>query len=294
MLVDRFDTGPVGGGAPFNVARHLAAFGHAPLMISAVGADATAQPVMAEFERYGMTRAGVQVTPAHETGTVDVETLPGGGHQFHIRNGSAWDFIALEPARAAMGALAAGGWLYCGTLALRSPVSRATALALLRAHEGPKYVDLNWRAGHTSQEDALQAAGLADALKVNDEELAMLCGWLGRGGGAAQPIEVDARYLLGHKPLNLLLVTCGAEGALAFGAAGQCVARRGSTRPVQLVDTVGAGDSFSAVMLAGLLRGWELPLALERANEFAGHICEVRGAVPPDIAAYGEWTAHWR
>lgn len=292
MLVDRFDTGPVVGGAPFNVARHLAAFGHAPLMISAVGTDDTAQPVMAEFDRYDMTREGVQVTPSHPTGAVDVETLPGGGHAFHICTGSAWDFINEAPARAALATLEAGGWLYCGTLALRSPVSRATGLALLHAHAGMRYVDLNWREGHASREDALQAAHLADVLKVNDEELAMLCAWLGRTGAAS--VEDSARFLLEHLPLKILLVTCGADGAMAFGAAGQCMGRSRSARPVQLVDTVGAGDSFSAVMLAGLLRGWDLELALARANEFAGHICEVRGAVPPDIAAYAAWTSGWR
>jgi fructokinase len=293
MLVDRFDTGPVVGGAPFNVARHLAAFGHSPLMISAVGADVAARPVMAEFERYGMARGGVQVTPDHATGAVDVETLPGGGHEFHVCGGSAWDFIAQEPAREAMAQLAPQGWLYCGTLALRSPVSRATGLALLRAHTGSRYVDLNWREGHASHDVALQVAQFADVLKVNDEELAMLCGWLGRAGGAAVPVEDAAKFLLARLPLKLLLVTCGSQGAMAFDGAGHCVARDRGMRPVQVVDTVGAGDSFSAVMLAALLRGWDLQPALQRANEFAGHICEVRGAVPPDMPAYRAWTAGW-
>ncbi|ROZ72050.1 PfkB family carbohydrate kinase [Ramlibacter sp. WS9] len=293
MLVDRFDTGPVVGGAPFNVARHLAAFGQAPLMISAVGTDATAQPVMAEFERYGMAREGVQILPARATGAVDVETLPGGGHAFYICKDSAWDFIDPAPANGALATLEPGGWLYCGTLALRSPASRATGLALLRAHAGQRYVDLNWREGHVAREDALQVVRLADVLKVNDEELAMLCTWLGRNAVDAASVEAGARFLLERLPLQMLLVTCGANGAMAFDAAGHCVARDRSARPAQLVDTVGAGDSFSAVMLAGLLRGWDLQAALERANEFAGHICEVRGAVPADIAAYETWTGHW-
>jgi fructokinase len=293
MLVDQFDSGiAVIGGAPFNVARHLAAFGHAPLMLSAVGQDAAAQLIMSEFERYGMRRDGVQVTPSHPTGVVDVRTDAPGGHQFFIRTGSAWDVIEAAPAHAAMRGLAGDAWLYSGTLALRHAVSRNTGLALLRSHAGPKYLDLNWRAGHVSPDVALQAVGLADVLKVNEEELAMLAGWLGLQG-APDGIENCANFVLRHLRLKMLLVTRGAAGALAFDSAGQRTGCDGSGREVQLVDTVGAGDAFSAVMLAGELRGWDVATALARATEFAGHICEVRGAVPPDLAAYQDWTASW-
>jgi fructokinase len=260
-------------------------------MISAVGADAASQPVMAEFTRYGLGQGGVQVTPAHATGIVDVKTLADGGHEFHIRGNCAWDFIELEPARAVLAQAAAGGWLYSGTLALRSPVSRATGLALMRSHAGRIYLDLNWREGHVSPETALLAAGHADVLKVNEEELAMLCRWL--GGSAVDGVDAAARRLLERMPLEMLLVTCGADGALAFDASGHCVARGRGARAMQLVDTVGAGDAFSAVMLAGLLRGWDLQPALDRAIEFAGHVCEVRGAVPADLADYRRWTSAW-
>ena len=292
MLVDQFATGPVVGGAPFNVARHLAALGHQPLMISAVGADASARPVLAELARYAMAETGVQVLPGLATGTVAVTSLPGGGHEFHIRGACAWDAIELAPARQAIAALTADGWLYCGTLALRSPVSRSTGLALMRDHAGPIYLDLNWREGHVDSAVALQAVDLVDVLKVNEDELLMLGGWLGMEG-AGHGLDACARLVLARCELDLLLVTRGADGALAFDASGHCLVQGAGRRAVRLVDTVGAGDAFSAVMLAGLLRGWPLPDALVRAIAFAGHICEVRGAVPPDIAAYARWTADW-
>ena len=294
MLVDQFESGPVVGGAPFNVARHLAAFGHAPLMLSAVGVDEHAALVMREFDRYGMRRDGVQITPDHPTGVVDVQTAPDGSHRFSIRFGSAWDFIEETPARAAATALDPAGWLYAGTLALRSPVSRAAAWAVLRSHPGPVYLDLNWREGQVPREAALQAIDLADVLKVNDEELAMLCGWLDVPAASEIPMPDSARHLLQRLPLQMLLVTCGAEGALAFDSEGRCIARGRDARPIRLVDTVGAGDSFSAVALAGLLRGWDMGTTLARANAFAGHICEVRGAVPPDLTAYAQWVGAWR
>jgi len=291
MLVDRFASGPVVGGAPFNVARHLAASGHAPLALGAVGRDAAGELVMAEFERFGMRRDGVQVIPGLPTGVVDVRMHAGGGHEFIVRPGSAWDGIEEAPARAVLSSLATDGWLYSGTLALRSEVSRATGLALMRAHAGPKYLDLNWREGHVDRATALEAVRVCDVLKVNDEELAMLCGWLD-APQAGNP-ENAAAGLLKRVPLKLLLVTCGAQGALAFDGAGRCIARARSARPVQLVDTVGAGDSFSAVILAGLLRGWSVPQALQQAVAFAAHVCEVRGAVPADLQAYEAWTSDW-
>jgi len=292
MLVDEFPTGPVVGGAPFNVARHLAAFGHAPLMLSAVGRDATADLVMGELARYGMAADGVQVAPLHATGVVDVQMAADGSHRFHIRKDCAWDVIETGPALAAAAALDSGGWLYSGTLALRSPVSRAAGLALLRAHAGPKFLDLNWREGHVAREVAMEAMALADVLKVNEEELVMLSEWLGDRTASAS-VDAAARFVLEHLALRTLLVTCGAAGSMAFGTDGTRLAQAPARQAERLVDTVGAGDSFSAVVLAGLLRGWDIGETLERANEFAGHVCEVRGAVPSDLHVYRTWTADW-
>ncbi len=294
MLVDQFEAGAVVGGAPFNVARHLAAFGHEPLMISAVGHDAHGALLLAEMQRYGMQGGGVQRLANHATGLVDVAMQANGDHEFHIRSNSAWDFIDAAAAHAAAAALGSTGWLYAGSLALRSATSRAAGLGLLQAHGGPVYVDLNWREGQVSREVALQAIDRADVLKLNDLELAMLCQWFGIASVAGLPEPSHVRQLLGKlSPKELLLVTCGAEGALAFDGAGECTARSHNTRRIELVDTVGAGDSFSAVALAGLLRGWNIGTTLQRANDFAGHICEVRGAVPSDLKAYPQWTGDW-
>lgn len=288
-LVDQFETGPVLGGAPFNVARHLAAFSHAPLMLTAVGRDASAGLVMAEFARYGMATVGVQIAANQRTGVVDVHMTPDGSHQFHIRKDCAWDVIEAAPTLAAAATLASDGWLYSGSLALRSSVSRATWRALMQAHAGPKFVDLNWRDGHVTQEVAMEAIALADVLKVNEEELAMLCEWMG-SRTAFVSLNEAAAFVLGHVPLPVLLVTCGGAGSVAFGANGTRLAEAPARQGIRVVDTVGAGDSFSAVTLVGLLRGWDLQSSLERANGFAAHICQVRGAVPADLAFYEAWN----
>lgn len=293
MLVDQFLFGAVAGGAPFNVARHLAVLGHAPLMLSAVGADANGELLLGEMTRFGMQRHGVQ-SSHRPTGSVDVHMAANGDHRFQIQSDSAWDFIEEAPVRAVVAGVESSSWLYAGTLVLRGAVSGATALALMRAHPGHIFIDLNWRENHVPVPLALKALKLADVLKVNAEELAMLCQWLGVPAAAGEAPSVSARKLLQRLPLELLLVTCGAEGALAFDGLGCCLADGRDTRPVVLVDTVGAGDSFSAVVIAGLLRGWDMTTTLARANSFAAHICELRGAVPQDLNDYSRWTTCWR
>ena len=295
MLVDRFPTGPVVGGAPFNVARHLGAFGHDPLMIGAVGRDAAGALVREEFARYGLREDGLQQLPSRATGEVEVRMHPGGAHQFVIRGDAAWDHVALPPARQALGEHPRG-WFYAGTLALRAPTTRETQLALMRAHEGRIFLDINWREGMVDASHACTAAGLAHVIKVNEDELPMLCQWFGQPAPPADAGELVlgevAMGLLRQLSLRMLLVTLGPRGALC--AQNRGVTRVAPRRAVRVVDTVGAGDAFAAVALAGLLRGWTTGEMLQRAVDFSGHICEVRGAVPGDMAAYREWTAGWR
>lgn len=295
MLVDRFPTGPVVGGAPFNVARHLAAFGHDPLMIGAVGRDASGTLVRREFERYGLRQQGLQVLDSHPTGEVEVRMQPGGAHQFIIGGDVAWDHVALGPAREALGS-PSRGWFYAGTLALRAPATRETQLALMRAHEGRIFLDVNWRDGAVETRHACVAAGLAHVIKVNEDELPMLCQWFAlpppRDGASEAELGEAAMALLHALSLRMLLVTLGPRGALC--AQNRGVTRIAPRRAVRVVDTVGAGDAFASVALAGLVRGWTTEVLLQRAIDFAGHVCEVRGAVPGELAAYREWTAHWQ
>jgi len=294
MLVDEFPSGPVMGGAPFNVARHLAAFGHRPLFVSAIGEDHNGQLLLAELDRYGMSHAGVQRELAHPTGVVEVQMDASGSHRFVIQQDCAWDHIEPAPARAAVARTGGSSWLYAGTLALRSPTSRATQLALMREHKGPRFLDINWREGHVPREVAMGAVALANVLKANEDELAMLCTWYGCAPPQSletEALSIAARELRTGLGLDLLLVTLGERGAMAVDA--NRVLHVGAARPVQVVDTVGAGDSFSAVALSGFMHGGELGDILRYACEFASRICEVRGAVPPGLDAYREWTSDW-
>jgi len=144
-LVDDFNAEQVVGGAPFNVARHLAAFMAPVLSITRIGDDQSGQLVRAEFERFAMNEAGLQLDPLEETGRVLVERGPR-GHRFTILPNQAYDFIDRTAAVASVGGVEPG-LVYFGMLAQRGEVSRAALKGLLDASVAPRFLDLNLRDG---------------------------------------------------------------------------------------------------------------------------------------------------
>ena len=296
-LVDDFGDRQVIGGAPFNVARHLAALGQDALMLTRVGLDENGARMRAEFERFSLPMAGLQVDAALPTGRVSVERHGDGGHRFTILPHQAYDAIEAEAAVAAMTA-AAPATLYFGTLAQREPASRDTLARLLAATDACRYLDLNVREGQVTERCVFASLHAADIVKVNEEELQDLFGWythmrLPTDDMACADVRHACATLLRVFNLTGLIVTLGPRGAVYFGADGAYHATPAPSAPVQLADTVGAGDAFSAVFLLGRARGWALDATLARANEFAGAVCGIVGAVPDDHAFYRPFIDRW-
>lgn len=296
-LVDDFGDRQVIGGAPFNVARHLAALGQDALMLTRVGLDENGARMRAEFERFGLPMAGLQVDAALPTGRVSVERHSDGGHRFTILPHQAYDAIEAEPAVAAMTA-AAPATLYFGTLAQREPASRDALGRLLAATDACRYLDLNVRTGQVTERCVFASLHAADIVKVNEEELQDLFGWythmrLPTDDMASADVRHACATLLRVFNLTGLIVTLGPRGAVYFGADGAYHSTPAPSVPVQLADTVGAGDAFSAVFLLGRARGWPLDVMLARANAFAGAVCGIVGAVPDDRAFYRPFIERW-
>jgi fructokinase len=296
-LVDDFGDRRVIGGAPFNVARHLAALEQDALMLTRVGLDGNGARMRAEFERFGLSMAGLQVDATLPTGRVSVERHGDGGHRFTILPHQAYDAIEADGAVAAMTA-AAPATLYFGTLAQREPASRDTLARLLAATDACRYLDLNVREGQVTERCVFASLHAADIVKVNEEELQDLFGWythmrLPTGDMACSDVRHACATLLRVFNLTGLIVTLGPRGAVWFGADGAYHATPGPSAPVRLADTVGAGDAFSAVFLLGRARGWPLDTTLSRANEFAGAVCGIVGAVPDDNAFYRPFIERW-
>lgn len=281
-LFDCFSDGAeVLGGAPFNVAWHLAAFGAAPTFVSRVGDDALGDRIAAAMAEHGMTTAGLQRDSTHATGTVQVKLLAG-EPSYDIVAGRAYDFIDA----AALPDLPADSLVYHGTLALRNTDS-AAALAALREGTDAVFVDVNLRDPWWQPTEVRALLDDARWVKLNTHELAVLA-----PQSAGADAEARAAALIEHHGLDLLYVTLGADGAFGLSADGSLE----RTRPegsIEVVDAVGAGDGFASVLILGLLRGWPLATTLARAQTFAAAIVGRRGATIQDPAFYAAFSNSW-
>ncbi len=278
-LLDRFPDGTVvPGGAPLNVTLHLRAFGLAPWLITAVGRDDAGERLLSLLTGAGATTDGV-LRVERPTGIVDV-ALEAGEPTFAIRPGAAWDLASDDrPALPPDAAL-----LYHGSLALRTPAARSRLTHLRAALHAPVLVDVNLRAPWWSRDHVRELIAGARWVKLNRAELALLAD--------ARDETTAARELLALGDSELVVVTHGAAGAAGYTADGR-VARVRGDGPRVVLDSVGAGDAFAAVMLCGLLRGWPLAMTLERADAFARRTVGCRGAVPGDPGIYAATLAAW-
>lgn len=297
VLVEEGAGVPVVGGAPFNVARHLAAFMAPPLMITRIGDDRNGAAVRAEFERFVIPETGLQIDPMEETGRAVAERQ-GAIHRQTPLPRQAYDFIDPE---LAVASVAGGAYdtVYFGTLAQREERSRLALAAVLDAASAQRFLDLNLRPGQANEALVTRALTAADVVKVNEEELQALFQWyfqIGPNDAALSTEEVHAacRALMDRFSLDALIVTLGHRGSVYFGADGSYLPTRDNPAPPFVIDTAGAGDAFAAIYLLGRARGWPLEVVLARANEFAGAICAVTGAVPGDLGFYDKWVARWR
>jgi len=281
VLFDCFPDGAeVLGGAPFNVAWHLQAFGAGPVFISRVGKDALGERITQAMTARGMTTLALQRDPSHATGAVQVK-LAGGEPSYDIVDDVAYDHIdavALPP-------MPSGGLLYHGSLAMRRADS-ADALHTLRGRLDPAvFVDVNLRDPWWSKDQLEHLIEGAAWVKLNAGELALLV-------PEGDDVEDRAKRLRERYGLQAVFATMGADGALAVSA-DERVDRVAPGPSVEVVDTVGAGDGFAAALILGLLRGWPMPDMLARAQGFASAIVGRRGATVDDPAFYAPFTNQW-
>lgn len=282
VLFDRFPDGSaILGGAPFNVAWHLQAFGLGPLFISSVGTDLLGEQVRYAMQEWGMDLSGLQTDTHYPTGVVDV-SFRQGEPQYHIVPDSAWDYILHE----GLPALPATGLLYHGSLALRQDVSRTSWQWLKQQTTVPRFVDINLREPWWNPETIGHLLAGVHWLKINIDELAQIV-------PQARDTEGRIHHLFDSLPLAWLIVTQGEAGALAFSAQGERLQVR-PEQAAQVLDTVGAGDAFSSVLIVGLLKGWPMEQTLRYAQQFAGAVVGLRGATSRERDFYQSFIESWQ
>ena len=278
LLWDELPTGPRLGGAPANVAYHLAQLGVPVRLVSAVGTDPAGDQARDELAAAGVDVELVARHPLLATGRVRVRLETDGPH-YRIEEGVAWDHIAFAPALRA--AATEAGALVFGTLALRSAANRATLAELLAAADGAlKLCDLNFRPPFVSAATVAENLRRADVLKLNADELAALPGLVAVPAG-----EDFAQRLLAQFDLRRIVLTRGELGCRIIDAEDDCEA---AAPPTAVADSVGAGDAFTALLVLGELKGWP-PARIARAACAAGaYVAGQPGAMPawpPDLRA---------
>lgn len=287
VLFDVFPDGSeVPGGAPLNVAWHLQGFGLHPLLVSRVGADRRGRQIHAVMTAWGMDTSAIQIDSAHQTGVVQV-AISRGQPSFDIVADQAYDHIDARQALAAAAGIDCE-LVYHGSLAGRAPVSGATLGALRNSLGAPACVDVNLRPPWWNRDQVTDLMRAAAWVKLNDVELEMISGRQLPDAAALERAAHDLRDSLG---IATLLVTRGAQGAMLLNAEG--VFSDSPATPGEIIDTVGAGDAFSAVSLLGIMKGWATQTTLRRALQFATLICGMRGATTQDLALYQRLLEEW-
>ncbi len=262
------------GGAPANFAYHVSQLGLPSCVVSAVGDDALGNEIIDNFTDKGLNQL-IEKVP-YPTGTVQVEIDQAGVPQYEIKENVAWDNI---PYTERLEALAKKTRAVCfGSLAQRNVVSRTTINQFLDAmpkgDDNLVVFDVNLRQGFYNKEILCNSMERCNILKINDEELVTVSRMFGYPG---IDLQDKCWILLGKYNLKMLILTCGINGSYVFTPGNVSFQ---PTPKVEVADTVGAGDSFTAAFIVSILKGKTVAEAHTLAVKTSAFVCTQNGAMP--------------
>lgn len=262
------------GGAPANFAYHVSQFGLQSRVVSAIGDDRLGNEILENFQDKGLQTL-IEKVP-YPTGTVQVQLDTEGVPCYEIKENVAWDNI---PFTDKLKQLAGKTCAVCyGSLAQRNVVSRETINAFLDAMPNGKGLykvfDINLRQGFYTREILCSSMERCNILKINDEELVTVSRMFGYPG---IDLQDKCWILLAKYNLEMLILTCGVNGSYVFTPGNVSFVE---TPKVQVADTVGAGDSFTAAFISAILKGKTVTEAHQLAVNVSAYICTQNGAMP--------------
>jgi fructokinase len=273
ILWDLLPSGKQLGGAPANFTCHAWALGAEARLVSRVGEDDLGREIIENWTARGMLTDTIAVDTERPTGTVSVELDAAGQPKYTIHERVAWDRIEADDV--ALAAVGRADAVCFGTLAQRTKSARAAIEVLLTATrpDALRIFDVNLRPPFVAREVIVESMKPANVLKLNEHELPVLADIFSLSGSPAEQIAA----LADRFELRLVALTRGGEGSLLF-ADGVCSEHPGLKATV--LDTVGAGDAFTAVLTLGFLQRWDLDRINRHANEVAAFVCSQPGATP--------------
>jgi fructokinase len=275
LLWDIFNNEKKLGGAPANFAYHVSALGHNGIIISRIGNDEPGREAIDFLKELNLTTGYIQVDDNKATGTVVVEMDEDNQPDYIIKENVAWDF--LEWSEKFNTLLTSVDAVCFGTLAQRNEVARQTILMFLKMvnNKALKILDINLRQSFYTGQIIKESLKLADILKLNTDELEALSDMLQINQKYS---EKDlCRFLIDKYKLNLICLTRGEEGSLIINGDSYC---QSPAFPYEVVDRVGAGDSFTAAMIIQYLKGNALSEINESANKLASWVTSNKGGTP--------------
>jgi fructokinase len=284
VLFDCFENGENKlGGAAFNVAWNLKGFGLNPKMISSIGDDFLGELVLDTMKKWQMDKSFINIISDKKTGSVSVSLNNNGIPTYVIEDDRAYDYIDIPKN------INENSFVYHGSLALRNEYNQKKCLELKSKLNDNCFIDVNLRDPWWSGELLQDLLSHFKWLKINDDELPLLCESYGLN---SMDEEESLNFILDKLDLELLILTKGSQGALLITKD-----KKQMKMPIvpveKMADTVGAGDAFSSVVIYGLYNSWENDVILKRAMDFASKVCGLNGAITEDRNFYNSFLGEW-
>ena len=280
LLWDMLPEGPRLGGAPANFSVMAGRLGNHSAILSRIGRDDLGREAVHRLDPLPADTSFLQIDPMHETGRVTV-SFSNGQPEYTIHQPAAWDSMELSDEWVRLAERADA--ICFGSLAQRSIESRQTiqTLAAQTSSRCIRIFDVNLRPPFYSSEVIQESLELATVMKMNDAEVPQvlaLLGIPGEEGATVDNLRLGAERMLAEFPtLQLVAITCGAHGSLLVTREEW---HRHPGLPIEIADTIGAGDAFTAAIAHYLLRGAELALLNEAGNRWGSWVASQSGAMP--------------
>ncbi len=269
------------GGAPFNFAYHLKNFGFDVRFISRIGADDAGKKILHRLKLANFELDDLQIDNVRPTGIVNVQLDKSAGPQFEIISDVAYDYLEFI-AEYHSALINDAQLIYFGSLVQRSETGYQNLHKFLSANASKalNFYDINLRANCYNKAIIEKSLSKTNVLKLNTHELGKLRQML----SITRNNDGFIQYLIEEYSLSSVLLTKGSLGSELFTKQGNF--SLDSVNAIKMVDSVGAGDAYAAMLAAGILKNWQPQEILDRASRFASRICEIKGAIPDSASFY--------